>query len=64
MTVLALTVFEVSRQVSMPYATVLYVLVYASIIALGVGGLSWLSTDWHTLTRQLWTLPDRVSERQ
>ena len=64
LTVLALTVFEVSRQVSMPYATVLYVLVYASIIALGVGGLAWLSTDWHTLTRQLWTLPDRVNERR
>ena len=64
LTVLALSVFGLSRQLSMPYASVLYVLVYATIIVLGVGGLGWLSVDWRALIGQLWTLPNRVTKRQ
>lgn len=56
LTVLALGTFGIGREVAMPYAVMLHVLVYATIAGLGLGGLWWLSTDWQTLTSQLLTV--------
>jgi len=64
LTILSLSVFGVTRRTSMPYATVLYILVYSTIVGLGLGGLGWLSVDWHTLISQLRAVPRRVGKPQ
>ncbi|OGO04687.1 MAG: hypothetical protein A2Y73_01230 [Chloroflexi bacterium RBG_13_56_8] len=60
--VLALAAFGIGREVAMPYAIVLYVMVYGTIAGLGVGGLWWLSTGWHMLLSQLRTASRKATK--
>ncbi len=52
-TVLALGVFDMGQELSMPYAVVLHALIYGTIIVLGAVSASWLSLDLGALGRKL-----------
>jgi len=52
-TVLALGVFGIPRELSMPYAVVLHALIYGTILVLGAISVSWLSLDLGALMEQL-----------
>ena len=55
-TVLALGVYAIEREISMPYAIALHGLIYGTILLLGVIGLSGLSLDLRPLLRDLRSL--------
>ena len=52
-TILALGVFDIGRELSMPYAIILHALIYGTIMVLGAMSVSWLSVDLGSLGSRL-----------